>query len=49
MVCEPDMALFQTASGSLARRNTLEDISSKNCKTANTSRQWWPQERTRGL
>jgi len=35
---EPDVALLMTASGSLARKQILADISSKYCKTANISR-----------
>jgi len=35
---EPDVALLISASGSLARRQAIADISSKYCKTANTSR-----------
>ena len=38
MACEPDVALFRTASSSLACRQILADISSKHCKTVNTSR-----------
>ena len=37
MAREPDMALFKTASVSLARRQILADIFSEYCKTANTS------------
>ena len=38
MVREPGMALFKTASGSLARRKIVAGIPSKYCETVNTSR-----------
>ena len=38
MARKPDMALFQNASGSLARREILACIFSKHCKTPNTSK-----------